>query len=147
MAAAHVSLFSVFFFEALQHKTSFCSLFFNPTTHKKNGRYKGTAGGLVVGISASRDKQVAADTSQLAAGGSHTGAATFTFIQSIEAYGTSLSYEALLRNVECLFFVALFFFLSTTFSRFPLTLFSLLLSFSPLLPPTLFLSSLLPNDR
>ena len=62
--------------------------------------YKGTAGGLVVGISASRDKQVAADTSQLAAGGSHTGAATFTFIQSIEAYGTSLSYEALLRNVS-----------------------------------------------
>ena len=66
--------------------------------------YKGTAGGLVVGISASRDKQVAADTSQLAAGGSHTGAATFTFIQSIEAYGTSLSYEALLRNVSYLCF-------------------------------------------
>lgn len=62
--------------------------------------YKGTAGGLVVGISASRDKQVAADTSQLAAGGSHTGAATFTFIQSIEAYGTSLSYESLLRNMK-----------------------------------------------
>lgn len=62
--------------------------------------YKGSAGGLIVGISASRDKQVAADTSQLAAGGSHTGAATFTFIQSIEAYGTSLSYEALLRNMK-----------------------------------------------
>ena len=78
--------------------------------------YKGSAGGLVVGISASRDKQVAADTSQLAAGGSHTGAATFTFIQSIEAYGTSLSYEALLRNVSCVFLYKYFFhFFSTSF--------------------------------
>ena len=103
--------------------------------------YKGTAGGLVVGISASRDKQVAADTSALAAGGSHTGAATFTFIQSIEAYGTSLSYEALLRNVRRRFFFSVFrplffvclcsplsFFLSLSFLPSLLSLLSLSLS-------------------
>ena len=91
--------------------------------------YKGTAGGLVVGISASRDKQVAADTSQLAAGGSHTGAATFTFIQSVEAYGTSLSYEALLRNVRWCSFSFFLFFLATSSSRSPSPL-SLSLSLS-----------------
>lgn len=60
--------------------------------------YKGTQGGLCVGISASRDKQVAADTSQLS--GTHTGAATFTFVQSIEAHGTQITYETLLRNMK-----------------------------------------------
>lgn len=105
--------------------------------------YKGTAGGLVVGISASRDKQVAADTSALAAGGSHTGAATFTFIQSIEAYGTSLSYEALLRNVRRRFFFLSFdLFFSCAFAHlflsFSLYLFSLLFSLFYLFlsPPT-----------
>lgn len=44
---------------------------------------QGTAGGRAVQISAASDDQVAADTSALS-GGTHTGAATFSFIQAIE---------------------------------------------------------------
>jgi hypothetical protein len=60
--------------------------------------WKGTAGGWAVQIAASRDAQVAADTAALS-GTAHTGAATFAFIQAVELYGTSLTYDALLRSM------------------------------------------------
>ena len=59
--------------------------------------YKGTAGGWAVQFSAARDAQVAADTAALSGTGTHTGAGVFAFIQAIETYGTSLSYDAMLR--------------------------------------------------
>ena len=57
--------------------------------------YQGTSGGFCVQFGASRDSQVAADTSKLS-GGVATGAATFSFIQAIERRGLRISYGALL---------------------------------------------------
>lgn len=61
--------------------------------------HKGTAGGLAVQVAASRDAQVAADTSALS-GSAHTGAATFAFIHAVETYGASISYGALLSSMK-----------------------------------------------
>ena len=46
-------------------------------------KYKGTNGGLAVQFGACKDSQTAADTASLS-GGTHTGAATFLFIQACE---------------------------------------------------------------
>ena len=45
--------------------------------------YKGTRGGLAVQFGACKDSQLAQDTAALS-GGTHTGAATYLFIQSVE---------------------------------------------------------------
>jgi len=62
--------------------------------------FKGTAGGWVVAFSASRDKQTAADTNALSGTGEHTGAATYAFIEAIEATGGSVSYGELLARMK-----------------------------------------------
>lgn len=46
-------------------------------------KYKGTNGGFAVQFGACKDSQTAADTASLS-GGTHTGAATFLFIQACE---------------------------------------------------------------
>ena len=54
---------------------------------------------MVVQFSASRDKQTAADTNALS-GAAHTGAATYAFIQAVEALGPTASYGALLASMK-----------------------------------------------
>lgn len=66
--------------------------------HRRPTYYKGTNGGEVIQFGASRDKQTAADTSQLS-GGVSTGAATYAFINAIETWGANISYGALLTNM------------------------------------------------
>lgn len=61
--------------------------------------WKGTAGGRAIQVSAASDHQVAADTNKLS-GGTHTGAATFSFIQAIEQFGTNISYGQLMTNMH-----------------------------------------------
>ncbi|BDA41997.1 Metacaspase-1A [Coccomyxa sp. Obi] len=69
-----------------------------PEYTRRPACYKGTAGGEVLQIGASRDKQTAADTASLS-GGISTGAATFAFIQAIERQGTSITYLQLLYSM------------------------------------------------
>lgn len=61
--------------------------------------WKGTAGGRAIQISAASDHQVAADTNRLS-GGTHTGAATFSFIQAVEKCGGNISYGQLMTEMH-----------------------------------------------
>ncbi|KAF8071324.1 ME6 [Scenedesmus sp. PABB004] len=64
----------------------------------RRNNMRGSAGGLVVQLGACDDHQTAADTAKLSAT-AYTGAATYTFIQSIERYGSGQSYGALLQHM------------------------------------------------
>eukprot|EP00892_Ulva_mutabilis_P001307 jgi/Ulvmu1/11177/UM072_0013.1 len=64
-------------------------------------KYKGTKGGLAVQFGACKDSQTAADTASLS-GGTHTGAATFLFIQACERlikHQQPLTYSSILRDM------------------------------------------------
>lgn len=56
------------------------------------------AGGTVIQIGACDDKFTAADTAKLSAT-AYTGAATYSFIESVERYGPQQSYASLLSNM------------------------------------------------
>lgn len=66
------------------------------TGHPHN--QKRTRGGLAIQIGACKDSQVAQDTTALS-GGTFTGAATYSFLQAIEAQGPRQSYGALLNHM------------------------------------------------
>jgi hypothetical protein len=52
---------------------------------------KGTSGGTAFQLGACKDSQVAADTNAMS-GSAYTGAATFSFIDAVEKYGTNQTY-------------------------------------------------------
>lgn len=52
---------------------------------------KGTSGGIAFQLGACKDSQVAADTNAMS-GSAYTGAATFSFIDAVEKYGTDQTY-------------------------------------------------------
>lgn len=52
---------------------------------------KGTSGGTAFQFGACKDSQVAADTNAMS-GSAYTGAATFSFIDAVERYGTQQTY-------------------------------------------------------
>jgi len=62
-------------------------------------RFRGTAGGVAVQFGACQDHQTAADTRELA-GGVPTGAATYTFLDSIERHGSRQSYAQVLSHMS-----------------------------------------------
>lgn len=64
-----------------------------------NQPQKGTSGGTVIQMGACRDGQVAQDTSRLS-GQAHTGAFTYSFIETIERYGTRQTYADLLQHMH-----------------------------------------------
>lgn len=66
---------------------------------KGKRRQKGTAGGTVFQLGACLDEQVAQDTSKLSGGSAYTGAATYSFIEAIERYGTNQTYAVLLQHM------------------------------------------------
>ncbi|KAG2499084.1 hypothetical protein HYH03_003267 [Edaphochlamys debaryana] len=66
---------------------------------KGRPRYdKQTMGGTAFQFGACKDSQVAADTNALS-GKAYTGAATFSFIEAIEKYGTNQTYGSLLSHM------------------------------------------------
>eukprot|EP00983_Pelagomonas_calceolata_P068482 1149945-Pelagomonas_calceolata.AAC.1 len=65
----------------------------------RHERFKSTSGGTVVSFSACQDSQVAADT-HLMSGTAHTGAATYAFIQAVEAGGPYQTYGQVLQRMH-----------------------------------------------
>eukprot|EP00775_Hariotina_reticulata_P010905 gene10905-11059_t len=59
---------------------------------------KGTSGGTAFQFGACKDSQVAADTNAMS-GSAYTGAATFSFIDAVERYGTQQTYASLLQHM------------------------------------------------
>jgi hypothetical protein len=57
----------------------------------KSRKIKGTSGGTAFQLGACKDSQVAADTNAMS-GSAYTGAATFSFIDAVEKYGTNQTY-------------------------------------------------------
>ncbi|WIA30183.1 hypothetical protein OEZ86_000275 [Tetradesmus obliquus] len=59
---------------------------------------KGTSGGTAFQFGACKDSQVAADTNSMS-GSAYTGAATYSFIDAVERYGTQQTYASLLQHM------------------------------------------------